>query len=100
MKLGDLIRLKEIVLAHKKSYLTKEQGKKLWYENYKKEILHRIALIEELDIKRYKYLNDINEYLTGTKKKLGIEFFPPEIPEKPEEAIPPQPVGKGESAVL
>ena|SRR3990167_7431585 len=85
MKLSELHALKEATLAHNQIYPTKEFSKQQQYKSLKDLILERIGLIEGIEIKKQKYLEDINTYLKRLKEKFEINLMPEEEPVKPSE---------------
>ncbi len=79
MKLSRMEELKKICLEHKQKFVTKDRGPELKYKAYKKAILDRIVLIEDIKLKERKYLEDIQSYLDMLKTKHKVDLLP-EIP--------------------
>ena len=86
MKLSELYALKEATLTHNQVYPTKEFSKQQQYRTLKELILERIGLIEGIEMKKQKYLEDINTYIKRLKEKLEINLMPAENLVKPSEA--------------
>lgn len=74
LKLDQLHKLKEKLLAHDPKYPKKEFSKQLEYDSLKDNILKRIQLIEDIAIKKERYIRDIDKHLARMEKKLKITF--------------------------
>jgi len=74
MKLSQCEEMKQLVLADKKTFPTKERGKSTIYKRLKENILERIGYLEALKKKEIKYLADIDEYLGKIEKQFKVTF--------------------------
>jgi len=84
------------VLAHKKTYPTKDKGKQAGYDTDKKMILNKIQLIENSRIQERKYLEDIQGYVDRLNKKHNAGLLPEKVmkEEKKVEVTPNADTGK------
>ena len=91
MKLSELHFLKEVVLVHKQVFPTKEFAKQKQYDTFKELILDRIGLIEGIEMKKQKYLEDINHYVERLETKFKVVLIDKGEPlsEKPAEGLIP-----------
>jgi len=74
MKVINLFRLKEMIMADKRQFTQKDYSKEIEYKATIENILVRIKYIEEGRIKEEKWLRDIDKHRGRMKDRLKIEF--------------------------